>query len=142
MDRKEFLVSLGRGTVAVCATCYLASCGYNTDSGPTAPDPPQNVDFTIDLSQSANQALTNAGGYLVKNGIIIARTGSTTFAAVSAACTHQGFTLVYEQSASRFHCNNHGSNFSTDGTVQNGPATKSLARYNTTLTENNLRVFS
>lgn len=142
MDRKEFIVTLGKSTVAVCATCYLASCSYDDSGSPTAPPAPQNVDFTLDLSQAENQALTNTGGSLIKNGIILARTGTNSFAAVAAACTHQGFILVYEHSASRFHCNNHGSNFAINGNVINGPATQPLAKYNTTLNGNNLRIFS
>ena len=142
MDRKEFLITLGISTAAVCATCYLASCSSDDSGSPTAPPAPQNVDFTIDISQSENQPLNTVGGSLIKNGIILARTGTTSVAAVAAACTHQGFILVYEHSASRFHCNNHGSNFALTGSVINGPATQPLTRYNTTLNGNNLRVFS
>lgn len=142
MDRKEFLTVVGKGSIAVCTACFLASCGYDSSSNPSAPQAPQSVDFTLDLTQSANQSLKNVGGSLVKSGVIVARISSTDFTAVSAACTHEGFTLVYEQNASRFHCNNHGSNFSSDGKVLNGPAAQALTKYKTTLEGNNLRVFS
>ena len=59
MDRKEFLASIGKGAVTVCMACYLASCGNNPTDVPTAPT---NVDFTLDLTQSANQNLNNVGG--------------------------------------------------------------------------------
>lgn len=142
MDRKEFLTTVGRGSIAVCTACFLASCGYDSGGNPAAPQAPQGVDFTLDLTQSANQSLKNVGGFLVKSGVIVARISSTDFSAVSAACTHEGFTLVYEQASARFHCNNHGSNFSSDGKVINGPAAQALTKYKTTLEGNNLRVFS
>lgn len=142
MNRKEFFTIAGKGSIAVCAACFLASCGYDSDNNPAAAQTPKSVDFTLDLAQSANQSLKNVGGSLVKDGVIVARISATDFTAVSAACTHEGFTLVYEQSAVRFHCNNHGSNFSSDGKVINGPATQALTKYKTSLDGNNLRVFS
>lgn len=138
MDRKEFLFSLGKGAIAVCGACYLASC--SSDS-PTSPQN-SNVDLTLDLSLTENSALSAVGGYTIKNGIIIVKTGATSFTAVSAACTHEGTTLVYDKNNSRFHCNNHGSNFNLEGTVINGPASKALAKYKTELNGNILRIFS
>jgi cytochrome b6-f complex iron-sulfur subunit len=90
----------------------------------------------------ANSALNTTGGYVYNQGIIIARTGTDTFAAVSAACTHQGTTLIYQSNGNRFHCNNHGSNFSTDGNVINGPAAAPLTAYKTQLTGNSLHITS
>jgi len=139
MDRKEFIISLGKGTAAVCMACYLSSCYNNEDSVPTAPS---NVDFTLDLSISANQALNNVGGALYKDGIIIARINQTSFVAVSQACTHQGTTIQFEASNNRFHCPNHGSNYRTDGTVINGPASRALVKYNTEINGTTLRVYS
>ncbi|MEW6194279.1 MAG: Rieske (2Fe-2S) protein [Bacteroidota bacterium] len=139
MDRKEFIINLSKSAAFVCASCYLASC-YGDENNPAAP--PQNVDFTIDISQSPYTALQNTGGSVYKDGLIIARTGTNTFAALSQVCTHQGTTVQYEHSQSRMHCPNHGSNFKTDGTVINGPAASPLKRYNTSLNGTMLRVFS
>lgn len=137
MDRKEFLFSLGKGA-AVAGMIYCVGCSSNND----VPTAPTNVDFTLDLSQSANQALNNVGGSLVTNGIIIGRTGTSSFVAVSSACTHQGTTIQFQLNNNRFYCNNHGSTYALDGTVTNGPATQNLSKYNTSFNGNSLRIFS
>jgi cytochrome b6-f complex iron-sulfur subunit len=138
MDRKDFLLTLGKGA-AFAGLAFCVGCNPNNTDVPTAPS---NVDFTLDLTQSANQALTNVGGSVVTNGIIIGRTGTTSFVAVSAACTHQGTTLQFQLNNNRFYCDNHGSTFALDGSVTNGPATQPLHKYNTSFSSNSLRVYS
>ena len=138
MDRKEFLVTLGKGA-AVAGLAYCVGCGSNSDSFPTAPT---NVDMTLDLTQSGNSALNTVGGSIVTNGIIIGRKNATSFVAVSAACTHQGTTIQFQLNNNRFYCNNHGSTFALDGSVTQGPAGQPLHVYNTTLNGNSLRVYS
>lgn len=138
MDRKEFLVTLGKGA-AIAGIAYCVGCAANGNDVPTAPS---NVDMTLDLTQSSNSALTFIGGSIVNNGIIIGRTGTSTFVAVSSACTHQGTTVQFQLNNNRFYCNNHGSTFALDGTVTQGPAGRSLTKYNTSLNGNNLRVYS
>lgn len=138
MDRKEFLIKFGKGTAAAVAFTCLGGCGES--DGITSP-PPQNVDFVLDLTESANSSLNNVGGSLLRNGIIIGRISETEFTAVSQACTHQGTTVQFQLSNNRFHCPNHGSNFSLQGNVINGPAASPLKKYNTELNENLLRVF-
>jgi cytochrome b6-f complex iron-sulfur subunit len=120
------------------ASCFSA-CKKDDGDGKKNTSP---VDFTLDLNASSNAALKNNGGYVVTNSVIVARTSSGNYIAVQAACTHQGTTLQYDNSNNRFHCPNHGSNFSTSGAVINGPASSSLTQYNTELNGTSLRVFS
>lgn len=135
MDRKEFLSLLGLSVGgAVVASC-LGGCTKDSVA-------PSNVDFTLDLSSPANAKLLNNGGYLVTNGVIVAKTINGDYVAVSASCTHEGTTVQYQSSNNRFHCPNHGANFDTNGSVINGPATRSLHEYNTSLSGNTLRVYS
>lgn len=139
MDRKEFLSQVGMGAAALLApVCLggLASCG-KSDSG--SPSAPTNVDFTIDVSSGA---LATNGGFLVVNNIIVARTNSGTFLAVSAACTHEGTNVNYVASSNKFVCPNHGAQFSSTGAVTLGPATRNLTSYNTSLNGTSLRVYS
>lgn len=139
MDRKEFLIKLGMGTtVAIAFTC-LGGCGES--DGINAPTPPSNVDFIIDLSEPSNSSLNNIGGSLLRNGIIIGRISESEFTALSQACTHQGTTVQFQLNNNRFHCPNHGSNFSLQGNVINGPAASPLKKFNTELNGNLLRVF-
>jgi cytochrome b6-f complex iron-sulfur subunit len=135
MERSEFLKYMGTGTLLVCAGCNLSSCGSDDDPVPA-------VDFTLDLSLPANSALLAVGGSLSKEGVIVAKVSSAEFTAVSQACTHQGTNVNYRSTPQDFLCPNHGSVFDKNGAVKNGPATKALAKYNTELTGNNLRVFS
>jgi cytochrome b6-f complex iron-sulfur subunit len=138
MNRKEFLSTLGLGTAAVACSYCLNGCSplNNPITAPT------NVDFTLDLTAPANAALKTNGGYLYSGGIIVARTVSGTYVAVSQICTHAGGTVQYVSGANSFYCPNHGSSFATNGSVINGPATSSLTAYHTSLTGTSLRVYS
>jgi cytochrome b6-f complex iron-sulfur subunit len=142
MDRKEFLAQLGLTSAAIFMGTCLGGCSKEEGGSGNVPTPPTGVDFIINLSDSANSALNTAGGYIYRSGIIVARTLSDQYIAVSQACTHQGTTVVFEGANNRFYCNNHGSTFSTTGSVTGGPAGAPLTKYNTALSGTNLRVFS
>ena len=64
MNRKEFLSTLGLGAAAVACSYCLNAC-KPLDSPITAPT---NVDFTLDLTASANASLKTNGGYLIMEG--------------------------------------------------------------------------
>jgi cytochrome b6-f complex iron-sulfur subunit len=139
MTRKEFFASVGFGAAAVlipsCIGGLVTSCSKD-DKGSTAPT---NVNFTLDISTGT---LAVNGGHLVYQGVLVARTMSGAFIAVSAGCTHQGTTVNYSSAGNNFICPNHGAVFSSNGAVTQGPASTNLAQYNTALTGNSLRVFS
>ncbi len=141
MERNEFLKLLGTVGVAACAGCTFQSCSGEEDEAIPAP---VNVDFTLDLTASANAALLTTDGSVYKSGIIVVCLDSTapTYTAVSQRCTHQGTTVGWDSAADNFLCPNHGSRFSSAGVVIKSPATSSLRKYNTELTGTNLRVFS
>ena len=135
MERSEFLKHMGTGTLMACAGCNLIGCGSNEDPAP-------NTGFTLDLSLPENSALASAGGSLSKDGVIVARISTTEFTALNRACTHAGTNVNYRSTQQDFLCPNHGSIFDKSGTVKTGPATKSLKKYNTELTGNNLKISS
>jgi cytochrome b6-f complex iron-sulfur subunit len=140
MDRKDFLSQVGVGAAAFLAPICLggiAGCGKSSKN--STPSAPSNVDFTLDVSSGA---LASNGGYLVSQGILVARTNSGTFLAVSAACTHEGTSVTYNAANNNFVCPNHGAKFSSSGMVTLGPATTNLKSYNTSLTNSTLRIFS
>jgi cytochrome b6-f complex iron-sulfur subunit len=140
MDRKDFLSQVGVGAAAFLAPICLggiAGCGKSSKN--STPSAPSNVDFTLDVSSGA---LASNGGYLVSQGILVARTNSGTFLAVSAACTHEGTSVTYNAANNNFVCPNHGAKFSSSGMVTLGPATTNLKSYNTSLTNSTLRIYS
>lgn len=138
MDRKDFLSQVGNGAAALLVPFCIGGISgcTKTDSTTSAPS---NVDFKLDVSTGT---LAKNGGYLVSNGVIVARTNTGSLIAVSAACTHQGTNVYYNVSGNSFICPNHNANFSADGTVTKGPASTSLTKYNTALIGNSLRVYS
>ncbi|OGU58511.1 MAG: hypothetical protein A2X64_01310 [Ignavibacteria bacterium GWF2_33_9] len=136
MTRDEFLKVLGLGAVATASMFCFGGC--SSDS----PAAPQNVDFTIDISQSSYATLQNIGGFIIKDGVIIAHIESGEYIALSAACTHEGTIINYNSGQNLFVCPAHGSEFNTDGTVAKNPANKSLTKYNVTVTGNSIRVYS
>jgi len=138
MDRKDFLVTVGKGA-AFAGLVYCIGCSPKNTDVPTAPS---GVDMTLDLTLHANQPLNTIGGSVVTSGIIIGRVSQTSFVAVSSACTHQGTTVEFELPQNQFFCPNHGSTFALNGSVTNGPAAKQLTKYNTSLEGTNLRIYS
>jgi cytochrome b6-f complex iron-sulfur subunit len=138
ITRKEFLSLLGLSSAAVAISYCFGGC-QPMNSVPTAP---ANADFTLDLTNPAYNALNSNGGYVYNDGIIVARTVSGTFIAVSQYCTHAGGTVVYDKNINDLYCPVHGSVFSTNGSVVQGPAGSPLVKYNTSLTGNSLRVYT
>lgn len=142
MNRKEFFSKVGFGAAMVLVpACIL---GLETSCSKDNPQPNNSptgaVDFTIDVSTGA---LATAGGSVVQNGIIIAKTlTGNNFIAVAVACTHAGTSINYVSSTNSFLCPNHSAEFSSTGAVTRGPASSNLKQFNTTLTGTSLRVYS
>lgn len=137
MKRNEFLSALSISAGTIIFVPFLASCSREVDESV----PGGVLDFTLDLSEPSNASLKSNGGSLLKSGVIVARTAAGEFIAVAAACTHEGYTLQFDSANNRFHCANHGSNFSTTGSVLLGPASQPLKKYNIQLSGNSLRIY-
>jgi cytochrome b6-f complex iron-sulfur subunit len=151
MNRKEFLKGLGFSGAAIFATyCMggLTACSSSTSSptpsNPTNPGTTTKVDFTLDLTQNANAALNVNGGFVINtaNQVVVARTTSGSFAAVTIVCSHEGNPNVsYNSSANNFRCSVHGATFDLQGRGTNANGSRGIKAYQTTLTGNLLRVF-
>ncbi len=141
MDRKEFLSAIGLSTGALVFASCLGGCNKSsTDSNSGNVTPAPSVDFTLDLTLAANAPLLSNGGYIYSNGVIVAKTTTGSFIAVSKACTHQGTDVQYTNT-NQFYCPNHGAIFSASGGVVSGPVTTGLKSYSTALNGNMLRIF-
>jgi cytochrome b6-f complex iron-sulfur subunit len=139
MTRKEFLQRVGFGAAVAIVPACIGGLASSCEKDGQAVAAPTNVNFTLDVSTGA---LATNGGFLVSNGIVVARTTTGTFIAVSAACTHQGTNVNYNPSGNNFVCPNHGAQFSSTGVVTQGPAGTNLATYHTQLTGTSLKVYS
>ena len=151
MERKEFIEQVGLSAASVLIFGCMQACSKsdsmtNSQSNNNNNNTNNNttIDFTINITEAAYASLNTTGGFYVDKtkNIIIAKTLSNEFIAVSSLCTHQQATVDFQANNNRFYCSAHGSTFSTTGAVTNGPAAVALKQYKTTLTGNNLRIYS
>lgn len=140
MTRKEFFTKVGYGAALVLVPSCIGGLASGCSKSDTlATVPPANINFTLDISTGS---LATNGGFLVNNGVVVARTTTGEFIAVSSSCTHQGTPVNYVASSANFVCPNHNARFDNSGNVVQGPATTNLTKYNTLLTGTMLKVFS
>jgi cytochrome b6-f complex iron-sulfur subunit len=135
MERRDFLEQLGIGAAFVLTTACLGSCKKDTAVTP--------ADFTLDLTAAANANLKTNGGYVVSNGVVVAKTTAGDYVAATVVCSHEQKTqVVYDKAANQWHCTAHDARFDMTGKGVNSNGSKGLAIYKTTLTGTSLRVFS
>jgi Rieske Fe-S protein len=110
------------------------------DTGTPPPPPCEESsisDAQIVLCLGEFPQLEVVGGALTVDSsqgeITVIRVDGTTVSTVSNICTHLGCALVWRASESRLHCGCHGSQFSADGAVLRGPASRALESWPTTL---------
>lgn len=120
IGRRTFLVQ----SALMAAAAALAACAVADTTAPTL-----NAGTSINVN--GYPALANVGGIaMVTVGgaqLAIVRTGTTTFAALSRVCPHQGG--IVNQSGSGFLCPNHGAQFNSTGQWVGGQSTSSLHSY-------------
>ncbi len=138
MKRGEFLRSLGLSSAALmsfyCLGTTMTACSSDSDDpAPTPGTGSGKVDFTLDLTTTANSKLKTDGGFVYQDSIIVARVKGGTYVALAKACTHQGTDVQYRLTEDDFWCNNHGSQFAKTGAVEVGPATQALKVYKATI---------
>jgi cytochrome b6-f complex iron-sulfur subunit len=149
MERKDFIEQVGLSAASVLIFGCMQSCSKSDSSTSSQPEGSNNntnkaIDFTINIANNPYTSLNTAGGFYVDktNNIIIARTLTNEYIAVSSLCTHDQVTIDFQAKNNRFYCSAHGSAFFTTGAVLNGPANVALKQYKTALSGNNLRVYA
>ena len=126
----------------------LTSCSSKSDPAPAVTPTPTpavaltgnaetakgKVAFTLDLTTADYKALKTQGEFVKVGDVLVANAKGGKFVAIQRLCTHQGFDEVgYRLATDDFKCTKHGSGFATDGSVLNGPTTKVMKAYKTTL---------
>lgn len=137
MNRREVVQKFLLGsTVLVLVPSVLESCTKSASTNLTDPGtPPQGSTIQLDLSLPEYSVLNNPGGSKIVQNILVINNG-TKMIALSSICTHQGCTVGYNSVANDIECPCHGSVYSTNGSVINGPAPAALRSYNISVTAN------
>ncbi|NEQ50939.1 MAG: Rieske 2Fe-2S domain-containing protein [Leptolyngbya sp. SIO3F4] len=142
MNRREFGNLFGLGLIATSLPVAIAACkSQDTISDAPATETAETPAVKIDetpredgFAALGTVADLDANGYLGKKSfiagpVIVIRdpANADDIIALNSMCTHQGCGVEWKDDA--FACPCHGSKFSTDGSVANGPATEPLAPY-------------
>lgn len=150
MKRGEFLKSLGLSTSTLmafwCLGTTMTACGSSSDDPTPNPNPGTGtgtgisgttsgtaINFTVDLTNSNNSKLKNNGESIIAGDVLVAKSTSGSYVALSRICTHEGNQVAYRSSSNDVFCQTHGSTFSIAGAVTNGPATTALKTYTVTV---------
>lgn len=150
MNRGEFIRSLGMSSAALmafyCMGTTLSACSSkgSDDPAPSTPVPGTGItgnaelakgaiNFTLSLSDASFSKLKTAGQYVLVGNLIVAKTAAGQYVALSKTCTHEGTDVQYRSTQNDFYCTSHGSEFSTTGAVEVGPAARPLTQYKTAL---------
>lgn len=130
LDRRTVLVGMGTTCAAALAGCGTGGTG-GTDSTGQAPGTP--VASTSDIP-------VGGGKIFREYDLVVTQPAVGRFSAFSATCTHQGCTVTTVEDGT-INCPCHGSSFAiTDGTVTNGPASRSLPAREITTTGASIKI--
>jgi len=139
MERRRFFRNFAvGGSLLLTAPVLFNAC--SDDSTEDDNNNNNNSGNTVDLSDPAYANLKTVGGYAYKGDIIVIRSTDTVYIALSKVCTHSSCTVTYNSSTSELPCPCHGSKFTKEGAVVNGPATSPLKKYNVTQNGNILTI--
>lgn len=138
ITRNEFLKKLGFGGGSLmaiyCLGFSVTSCAVESSTG-------TDEDFLIDLSKKSFKPLANPGGWIKVRNVVVVRTGSDSFAAVTAICSHEGEKKIeFRPSEKDFRCAAHGAEFDLNGIGKNKKGRKGLQIFQTAVEGNFLRI--
>jgi cytochrome b6-f complex iron-sulfur subunit len=129
LKRRSFLTYFSIAWFASCFPVVLAACAPSAaDKTSAKPVSTKTADgFTI----VGTVAELDKAGQLQTQEVAVSRdpVNPQKLLAVNLKCTHQGCIIKWETGEKKYECPCHDSNFSADGKVLKGPATKPLATY-------------
>lgn len=133
LSRRHFLEGCACALGVTLVGCASDSAGSNATQAVA-----QGQNFVIkDATQIESLENGQALPFEFPGGVagLLFRTKSGELGAVNAVCTHAGCIVNWsaDNPAKAFGCPCHGSFFTVDGKVTQGPADKPLARYNVKL---------
>ena len=151
MNRRDFIkntCSAACACVGVSALGLLQSCEDNKAYEQNVDDGDNDIQFSIDISQSPYQDLESVGGTAVLSpnsidslGLLLIRVSENNINAFSRRCTHSSYSVNAFNSQGLAVCSSgHGGSFTTSGSVAAGPPSARLTSYNTSLNESILTI--
>jgi cytochrome b6-f complex iron-sulfur subunit len=130
MERRKFFRNFAvGGSLLLTAPMIFNACSDDSGNDDNNNNNNNPDGITVDLTDPAYAALKTVGGFAYKNDIIVIRSTETVYVALSKVCTHSQCTVAYNSSNNNLPCPCHGSLFSINGTVVNGPAPTALKKY-------------
>ncbi len=146
LNRREFCASACRALTAATAGALLPACASPTAPDTSTPLPNQGAvvvnNTAVAIIDAASPLAAVGSAALVQTpsaSYLVTRTGATTFAAVTAVCTHFGCIITrYENQL--YACPCHGSLFNANGTVARGPASQPLQQFATEFASERLTI--
>jgi Rieske Fe-S protein len=131
MDRRNFL----ENSCLVCLGIAVGGVSLNSCSNIKTVNSFENKGYLeIDKSEFIDSQTKEEYSNIIvtsnslKKPLILFKTGTDNYEAVSLECTHKGVKL--DLINNRLECSEHGSVFEKNGTVIKGPAKNNLKRYN------------
>lgn len=121
--RRRFMITVG----AAAAAPAFAACMNNSEDLLMSDYAVKLSDYP-DLSIMGKTVLIDVG---LRDPLAITLTGPNTYIITSTECTHRGCEV--QRDASGWTCPCHGSRFTLNGAVINGPAQAPLPKYNYTV---------
>lgn len=144
--RRQFCAHACQAVSIAALAGASAACGGGSPTSPSGGSSAPAMATINGTVTGRTVTVTVGSGALASNGAAaLIQTSIGSFAAfrladnsvnvVTATCTHEGCT-VSAFANNRFVCPCHGSQFSTSGAVQNGPATRALQSFASTFSNN------
>ncbi|MCI0449773.1 MAG: ubiquinol-cytochrome c reductase iron-sulfur subunit [Chlorobi bacterium] len=129
ISRRDFIKTSAFGVVA--GSSALASINLKTfANSPEAKGVSKASGDDMVVKLSENASLDKVGGSVkVSDELMLIRNSETTFLAVRTICSHKGCDVELE--GNKFVCPCHGSEYTLEGKVTEGPAKKDLKTFET-----------
>lgn len=143
MDRKEFIKTCGSACLGFSAFGIVMQ-GCASSKRINVAIEGENMILPISAFEIEKKGMKKLRSYIIAQNerlqypICVYHLGSDDYAALLMRCSHQGTEL--QVFGDKLHCPAHGSEFSNEGTVTNGPASSNLRSFPITVDNNQLKI--